>query len=55
MDSDMQDPPAVSFELLERWEEGYDVVYAQRRSRKDTWFKKATANLFYRAFKNWRI
>jgi dolichol-phosphate mannosyltransferase len=48
MDSDMQDPPKVSLELIEKWEEGYDVVYAQRRSRKDTIFKRATANLFYR-------
>lgn len=48
MDSDMQDPPAVSFELIEKWEEGYDVVYAQRRSRKDTFFKKLTADLYYR-------
>ena len=48
MDSDMQDPPRVSFELLQKWEEGYDVVYAQRRSRKDTAFKRLTANLFYR-------
>lgn len=48
MDSDMQDPPKVSFELIAKWEEGYDVVYAQRRSRKDTFFKKLTADLFYR-------
>lgn len=48
MDSDMQDPPAVSFELIKKWEEGYDVVYAQRRSRKDTFFKKFTADMFYR-------
>ena len=48
MDSDMQDPPKVSFELIKKWEEGYDVVYAQRRSRKDTFFKKLTANVFYR-------
>jgi dolichol-phosphate mannosyltransferase len=47
MDSDMQDPPAVSLELLERWEEGYDVVYAQRRSRQDTAFKRFTARGFY--------
>lgn len=47
MDSDMQDPPAVSFELIKKWEEGYEVVYAQRRSRKDTFFKKLTANMFY--------
>lgn len=48
MDSDMQDPPSVSFELIKKWEEGYDVVYAQRRSRKDTFFKKLTADMFYR-------
>jgi dolichol-phosphate mannosyltransferase len=48
MDSDMQDPPKVSFDLIKKWEEGYDVVYAQRRSRKDTFFKRTTASLFYR-------
>ena len=48
MDSDMQDPPAVSLDLIKKWEAGYDVVYAQRRSRKDTFFKKITASLFYR-------
>jgi glycosyltransferase involved in cell wall biosynthesis len=48
MDSDLQDPPAVSRELLERWEDGYDVVYAQRRTRQDTAFKKATAAIFYK-------
>lgn len=48
MDSDMQDPPSVSFELIKKWEQGYDVVYAQRRSRKDTFFKKLTADIYYR-------
>ena len=48
MDSDMQDPPAVSFDLIKKWEEGFDVVYAQRRSRKDTFFKKFTADIYYR-------
>lgn len=48
MDSDMQDPPKVSLELIQKWEEGYEVVYAQRRTRKDSFFKKATATLFYR-------
>lgn len=48
MDSDLQDPPTVSFDLIKKWEEGYEVVYAQRRSRKDSWFKKFTANIFYR-------
>ncbi len=47
MDSDMQDPPAVSLELIDAWQTGNDVVYAQRRTRKDTFFKKFTANAFY--------
>lgn len=51
MDSDMQDPPKVSLELIAKWEEGYDVVYAQRRTRKDGVFKKLTANIFYRLLK----
>lgn len=48
MDSDMQDPPQVSMELIAKWREGYEVVYAQRRTRKDSFFKKITADLFYR-------
>lgn len=51
MDSDMQDPPKVSFELIKQWEKGYDVVFAQRRSRKDTPFKKITASLYYKTLR----
>lgn len=47
MDSDLQDPPRVALELVARWEAGADVVYAQRRSRQDTVFKRATAHTFY--------
>jgi dolichol-phosphate mannosyltransferase len=47
MDSDLQDPPNVSLKLIEQWEAGYDVVYAQRRTRQDGWFKKVTASAFY--------
>lgn len=47
MDTDLQDPPRVSLEMIERWEEGVEVVYAQRRTRKDTPFKRATAWGFY--------
>ena len=36
MDTDLQDPPRVSLEMLDLWEDGVDVVYGQRRSRKDT-------------------
>ena len=48
MDSDMQDPPRICLELIARWEEGRDVAYAQRRTRKDKLFKRVTANMFYR-------
>lgn len=47
MDTDLQDPPRVSVDMIGRWEAGVDVVFAQRRSRKDTPFKKATAWGFY--------
>lgn len=48
MDSDLQDPPAVSLELVDKWEQGFDVVYAQRRTRKDSFKKRFTASLYYR-------
>lgn len=48
MDADLQDPPLVAVELIEKWEQGFDVVYAQRRSRQDGAFKKHTAYAFYR-------
>jgi len=49
MDSDLQDPPEVIISLIEKWKEGYDVVYAIREARKgETVFKKLTATFFYR-------
>ncbi|WP_232679700.1 glycosyltransferase family 2 protein [Nocardioides sp. R-C-SC26] len=48
MDTDLQDPPAVALELIARWEQGADVVYAQRRTRRDSRFKRTTAWGFYR-------
>jgi glycosyltransferase involved in cell wall biosynthesis len=49
IDSDLQDPPEMIPELVARWREGYQVVYAQREVREgETWFKKVTAALFYR-------
>lgn len=47
MDADLQDPPQVSIELIAKWQEGWDVVYAQRRTRQDGLFKRATAKGFY--------
>lgn len=49
MDTDLQDPPAVAVKMIRRWlEEDWDVVYAQRASRRDSVFKKVTAAAFYR-------
>ena len=49
MDADLQDPPEVVEQLIAKWEEGYDVVYARRLSRAgESRFKRATAHLFYR-------
>ena len=49
IDSDLQDPPEVILDLLAKWREGYEVVYAVRAEREgETWFKTFTASLFYR-------
>lgn len=49
MDADLQDPPELIKEMINYWEEGYDDVYAKRRTREgETWFKKFTSHTFYR-------
>jgi dolichol-phosphate mannosyltransferase len=49
MDADLQDPPEVALQMIEKWKEGYDVVHGRRRKRKgETVFKKATAYVYYR-------
>jgi len=49
IDADLQDPPELIEELVAKWREGYDVVYATRRSRQgESWLKRFTANGFYR-------
>lgn len=51
MDADLQDPPEVVRELIAKWRDGYDVVYAVRRTRAgESRFKLLTARWFYRAF-----
>jgi glycosyltransferase involved in cell wall biosynthesis len=53
LDVDLQDPPEVIGEMLERWREGYEVVYGVRRNRAtDSLPKRLTADLYYRAH-NW--
>ena len=49
IDSDLQDPPEVILDLISKWKEGYEVVFAQRSERVgESWFKLFTASLFYR-------
>ncbi len=49
IDSDLQDPPEVIPDLIAKWREGYEVVYAVRTEREgETWFKLFTARVFYR-------
>lgn len=49
MDADLQDPPEVVLDLIGKWKEGYEIVYARRIRREgETLFKRATASVFYR-------
>lgn len=51
MDADLQDPPEVIMEFLDKWRAGYDVVYGERVDRAaDGRSKRVTADLFYRLF-----
>ncbi len=49
IDADLQDPPEVMLDLIAKWREGYEVVYAVRAEREgESWFKLWTASAFYR-------
>lgn len=49
LDADLQDPPELIPKMIESWQAGYHVVYAQRTKRKkESWFKRLTAYVFYR-------
>jgi glycosyltransferase involved in cell wall biosynthesis len=51
IDADLQDPPSLIPQFLEKWREGYDVVYGVRSTRaSDTFLKRTTANAFYKLF-----
>lgn len=52
IDADLQDPPEIMLQMIEKWREGYEVVYGKRVKRKgETWFKKTTAKMFYRTLR----
>lgn len=51
MDSDLQDPPEELHRFLKQWREGYQVVYAIRTRRKESWWKRCAYFLFYRVLR----
>lgn len=53
MDADLQDPPELIPQMVELWEQGYDDVYAKRKSRKgETWLKKFTSKMYYKVLQS---
>ena len=49
IDADLQDPPELIPKMISYWEDGYDDVYAKRRSREgESWFKKKSSSIFYK-------
>lgn len=49
IDADLQDPPEIIPKMIQLWEQGYDDIYAKRRSRDgETWLKRTTSKLYYR-------
>jgi len=53
IDADLQDPPELIPEMISLWEQGYDDVYAKRKSRKgETWLKKFTSKMYYKTLQS---
>lgn len=53
MDADLQDPPTLIPEMIALWQQGYQDVYAQRRSRDgESWLKRATSSAYYRVLQS---
>ncbi|WP_071188528.1 glycosyltransferase family 2 protein [Trichormus sp. NMC-1] len=53
LDADLQDPPELIPEMVELWQQGYQIIYAQRtKRRQEGWFKRFTAYTFYRLLKS---
>lgn len=53
IDADLQDPPELIPEMVKLWEEGYDDVYAKRKSREgETWLKKFTSRMYYKTLQS---
>lgn len=53
IDADLQDPPEVMLLMIEKWKEGFEVVYGKRKKRQgETFFKLLTAKIYYRVLKD---
>lgn len=53
IDADLQDPPELIPQMIKLWEDGYDDVYAKRKSREgETWFKKFTSRMYYKTLQS---
>ncbi len=53
IDADLQDPPELIPQMISLWEQGYDDVYAKRKSRKgETWLKKFTSKMYYKTLQS---
>jgi dolichol-phosphate mannosyltransferase len=52
IDGDLQDPPELLNEFYAKMQEGYDVVYAVRKKRKESWFKRTAYSTFYRLIRS---
>jgi dolichol-phosphate mannosyltransferase len=52
MDADLQDPPELLAQLLAKWREGYEVVYAIREQRKESWPRRLAYSAFYRLLRS---
>jgi polyisoprenyl-phosphate glycosyltransferase len=50
IDADLQDPPEVILEMIDRWRAGFDVVYGIRTKRKEALWKRLSYGIFYRIF-----
>ncbi|KHD35468.1 glycosyltransferase [Clostridium acetobutylicum] len=53
IDADLQDPPEVILQMIEKWKQGYEVVYGKRAKREgETFFKKFTSSMYYRVLRS---
>lgn len=52
IDADLQDPPELIADMIQKWQEGYDIVYAQRKNRNGSWFKQKSGLWFYNFINN---